>query len=624
MRLGKPLPLGHSHLSAEGGSAHGSSTAEAAARLRVLVSLSRQLAEASSDLELVLDTVSSHVVAMLGDGCAVFLLMEDDVWLEPVTIHHRDPARLQVLEQLNAARKLRVGEGFTGQAVATGKSLYLPTADPALLHSTAVPEYKAYLEQVGISSLLVVPLSGKDRVHGAFWLARDPGSPPYTQADLELLEAIADCAALAMDSARLHDRHAEDRRKLEQAAARTAKLQEVTAALSGAATPREVADVVAHIAIASMEGVAGSLVLLNEVRTDLEIVSNVGHTHTPHLVRRFQTLPITADNPVAAAYREGKASFFEDLSRYGEQYPALLQAASEAGYQAAAALPLVARGEVLGVLWVRFATPRVFDEMERGLMSTMMEQSAQALERARLYTRAQQAVAQRDELLSVVAHELRTPLASMKLQIQSLQRNLGRALQGEDSGVQLGAKADAVERQVKRLETLVTDLLDLSQLSAGKFTLRIEEVDLLEIAREVCARMTEEATRAQSTLAVHAAGPVWGQWDRARVDQVLSNLLSNALKYAAGKPIDVTVTADGPHAQLTVRDQGIGIPPEDHVRIFERFERAVPGQNYSGFGVGLWICKQIVHALGGWIRVAQSAPGEGSTFEVTLPTRRAS
>lgn len=619
MRLGQPLPPGHRLPLAEGGSAHASATDEATARLRVLVDLSRQLAEAESDLELVLDTVSSHIVAMLGDGGAVFLLMEDNTRLEPVTIHHRNQERCKVLEQINAMRKLSVGEGFTGSAVATGKSVFLPIADPVLVQNTAVPEFTAYLEHAGISSLLVVPLSGKDRVHGAFWLARDSGSPPYTPADLELLEAIADCAALAMDSARLHARHREDRLKLERAAAQTARLQQVTAALSGAATPQEVADVVAHIAIASMEGVAGSLVLPNEARTDLEIVSHVGHTHTPHIIQRFQTLPVIADNPVALAYREGKAFFFENLTRYGEQYPALLAAASEAGYQAAAALPLISRGEVLGVLWVRFTTPRVFEEAERGLMSTMMEQSAQALERARLYTRAQRAVAQRDELLSVVAHELRTPLAAMKLQIQSLQRNLVRSAQGEDTGGVLSTKADAVDRQVKRLEALVTDLLDLSQLTAGKLMLRIEEVDLVDLVHEVCERMAEEASRAKSPLLVHAEGSVWGQWDRARVDQVLSNLLGNALKYAAGKPIEITVSTDGHQARLAVRDQGIGIPLEDHVRIFERFERAVPGQNYSGFGVGLWICRQSVLALGGRIRVAQSTPGHGSTFEVTLP-----
>jgi signal transduction histidine kinase len=272
------------------------------------------------------------------------------------------------------------------------------------------------------------------------------------------------------------------------------------------------------------------------------------------------------------------------------------------------------------VLWVRFATRREFDTEERKLMSTMMAQSALALERSRLYTRAQQAVALRDEFLSVAAHELRTPLAAMKLQIQSLQRELGRAQPDEEQGPRLLAKAQTVERQIRRLEQLVTDLLDLSRLSAGKLQLRIEEFDLVELVHEIRDRMAEEVARTGGKLTLHAVGPLRGYWDRARLDQVLSNLMSNAIKYGGGKPITLTAMAEGSQVRLAVHDQGIGIPLEDQARIFERFERAVPGRNYSGFGVGLWICKQSVDALGGVIRV-QSQPGQGSTFEVLLPQR---
>jgi signal transduction histidine kinase len=588
---------------------------EAAARLRILVDLSRQLAEAKPDLDVVLDTVAAHVVETLGDGCAAYLLMADETRLEAVTIRHRNAALRALMEQVNVARPLRVGEGFVGRVVATGKPIFLPEADPMYLRSIALPEYVTYLERAGVKSLMVVPLAGKSRVHGALWLGRDTGSPPYTQADRELIEAIADCAALAMDSARLHHELSADRGRLGEAALRTARLQEVTAALSGAATPEEVADIVAHLALGSMEAVAGSLVLPNEARTHLEIASHVGHT--PHLLKRFRSLPLTEDNPVVDSFLEGRELYFEDLERYSAAYPSLREIAVQAGYEAAAALPLKVRGEVLGVLWVRFSTPRAFDAEERKLMSNMVAQSAQALERSRLYTRAQQAVAQRDQFLSVAAHELRTPLSAMKLQIQSLQRKLHRPLLSEEERPQLAAKADAVARGVHRLESLVTDLLDLSRITAGKLALRLEPFDLVELVREVSDRMADEAERVGSTLTVHATGSLVGEWDRAGLDQVLSNLLGNALKYGGGKPIVITTRAEGAHVVLAVQDQGIGIPLEDQARIFERFERAAPGRNYSGFGVGLWICKQIIDALGGVIRV-QSQPGRGSTFEVVL------
>jgi len=604
-----------SDTSVEGDPTLGDPASAAAARLRILVDLSRQLAEAKPDLDVVLDAVAAHVVETLGDGCAAYLLMADDTRLEPVTIRHRVPERQALIEQVNRARQLRVGEGFAGTVVASGKSVFLPDADPMYLRSAVLPEYAAYLERVGVRSLLVVPLAGKSRIYGALWLARDPGSPPYTQADRELIEAISDCTALALDSARLHHELSADRGRLGEAALRTARLQEVTSALSGAATAEEVADIVAHLALGSMEAIAGSLVLPNEARTHLEIASHVGHT--PYLLKRFQSLPIHADNPVAQSFREGQELYFEDLERYSHAYPGLREIAVAAGYEGAAALPLKVRGEVLGVLWVRFSTPRTFDEEERKLMSNMVAQSAQALERSRLYTRAQQAVAQRDEFLSVAAHELRTPLSAMKLQVQSLQRKLVRPVLSEEERPELAAKADAVARQVQRLETLVTDLLDLSRITAGKLALRVEEFDLVELVREVRDRVVEEVSRVGSTLTVHATGPLRGEWDRARLDQVLSNLLSNALKYGGGKPIVVTARAEGDRVCLAVHDQGIGISLEDQARIFERFERAAPGRNYSGFGVGLWICKQIVDALGGVIRV-QSQPGHGSTFEVVL------
>jgi signal transduction histidine kinase len=604
--------------SSGGDSTRGAPSSQAAAYLQILVTLTRQLAESSPDLEIVLDAVATRVVEVLGDGCAAYLVTEDNAWLEAVTIRHRDPARRAVIEEVNRARRLRVGEGFAGKVAALGEPIFLSNADPATLRATVVPEFVPYLERVGVSSILAVPLVGRSRVHGALWLTRDPGSPPFTQADLELVEALSDCAAMALDSAQLSAQYNADRRRIAEAAARTAKLQEVTAALSGAATPEEVASVVANLAVGSMGGIAGSLVLPDEARTHLEIASHVGHM--PTLVQRFQMLPVTEDNPVALSFREGRELYFEDLERYGEAFPSLREVAVAAGYVAAAALPLRVRGEVLGVLWVRFATRREFDAEERKLMSTMVAQSAQALERSRLYTRAQQAVALRDEFLSVAAHELRTPLAAMKLQIQSLQRELSRLPPEEERGPRLAAKAQAVDRQIRRLEQLVTDLLDLSRLSSGKLQLRIEEFDLVELVHEIRDRMAEEVARTGGRLTLHAVGPLLGHWDRARLDQVLSNLMSNAIKYGGGKPITLTAMAEGSQVRLAVHDQGIGIPLEDQARIFERFERAVPGRNYSGFGVGLWICKQSVDALGGVIRV-QSTPGQGSTFEVLLPQR---
>jgi signal transduction histidine kinase len=231
-----------------------------------------------------------------------------------------------------------------------------------------------------------------------------------------------------------------------------------------------------------------------------------------------------------------------------------------------------------------------------------------ALEQA---ARAQ--VAARDEFLSVASHELYTPLTSLQLAAQSLKKLEVRGPASERALV-------LVERQVRRLTELVSSLLDVSRIQSGRLSLSLASCDLAELARGVCERFADEAVRAGSELTLEAPSPVVGRyWDRSHLDQVLTNLLSNALKFGAGEPIGVRVALDGPgRAKLTVRDCGIGIPAEKLPRIFQRFERAAPARSYGGLGLGLYIVHAIVEAHGGTVEVT-SELGEGTTLTVTLP-----
>jgi signal transduction histidine kinase len=163
----------------------------------------------------------------------------------------------------------------------------------------------------------------------------------------------------------------------------------------------------------------------------------------------------------------------------------------------------------------------------------------------------------------------------------------------------------------------VATLLDLSRLGRDRLELELEDVDLAELVREVVGRFADEAAHAGCEVRL-ALEPARGSWDRFRLDQVVTNLVANALKYGAGRPVTIAVGAAGDRARLEVRDEGIGIAPEAQVRIFERYERAVSEKNYGGFGLGLWIVRRIVEALGGEVRV-ESAVGRGATFLVELP-----
>jgi signal transduction histidine kinase len=230
----------------------------------------------------------------------------------------------------------------------------------------------------------------------------------------------------------------------------------------------------------------------------------------------------------------------------------------------------------------------------------------------------EQAVQARDEFLSVASHELNTPLTSLKLQVQSLTRALARGDLSALMPENMSRTIERTDRQLRRLSRLVSDLLDVSRVNANKLTLDLGRVELRGLVEDVVDRMSGEFTREGVRLEVAAGREVTGLWDRGRLEQVLLNLLSNALKYGVGRPVRIEVSAEGERARLSVKDQGLGLREEDHSRIFKRFERAISANEASGLGLGLYIAREIAQAHGGDISV-ESRLGEGSTFTVSLP-----
>jgi signal transduction histidine kinase len=224
-----------------------------------------------------------------------------------------------------------------------------------------------------------------------------------------------------------------------------------------------------------------------------------------------------------------------------------------------------------------------------------------------------EAVQARDDFLSVASHELKTPLTSFRLQLDLIARDLG-----EQGRASVGNRLEAARHSVQRLTSLIETLLDVAQLNSGRLRLRLDEVDLRALVDEALGAVREEAARSGSTLAFEHADAVVARCDALRIGQVVGNLLSNAVKFGEGRPVEVSLRSEDSLALLTVTDHGIGITPGDRARIFERFERAVSVRHYSGFGLGLWIARQVVEAHAGHITVTQT-PGGGSTFTVELP-----
>ncbi|XYH93492.1 ATP-binding protein [Sorangium sp. So ce1128] len=263
-------------------------------------------------------------------------------------------------------------------------------------------------------------------------------------------------------------------------------------------------------------------------------------------------------------------------------------------------------GRVAGRVWsFRDITARVHAEQQRDRL---------LLDERRARAAAEEAIHLRDEFLLIASHELRTPVTTLQLSIQSLGQKLSRGMDIERvrSAVALSG------RQIKRLANLVDMLLDVSQIQAGTLELNRAPVALRELVAEVVTHFGDQLAQSGSTLAMRAEQPVTGWWDRYRLEQVVTNLLTNAIKFGERAPIEIRVTAEGGVARLSVTDHGIGIPAEVRTQLFERFRRGVSSRNYGGLGLGLYITRTIVEAHGGRIHLS-SEVGLGSTFCVELP-----
>ncbi|WP_043710356.1 sensor histidine kinase [Corallococcus macrosporus] len=230
----------------------------------------------------------------------------------------------------------------------------------------------------------------------------------------------------------------------------------------------------------------------------------------------------------------------------------------------------------------------------------------------------QEAVRTRDDFLSMASHELRTPLTSLRLQLQLLRRLGSTTPDAAIGSDKVSGKLDNTERQLRRLGALVDNLLDVSRIQTGKLDFQFMEGDLAGVVSDVVSRFTEEARLAGVLLDSHVDTPAPCRFDRLRMEQVVSNLLTNAFRYGAGKPVKVTLRHMPDSLRLVVQDGGPGIPEADRSRVFERFTQGDNAQRRGGLGLGLHIVRQIIEAHGGRVHV-EEAPGGGAAFVVDLP-----
>lgn len=255
-----------------------------------------------------------------------------------------------------------------------------------------------------------------------------------------------------------------------------------------------------------------------------------------------------------------------------------------------------------------------------GMKRNVTEEEAARRRTEQLAAELRRALEVRQEFLSIASHELKTPVTAIALQLDTLIRAATRSTEPLSSDA-LNKRLGSAKRDLVKLVGLIDALLDLSRIDAGRLALQVDRIDFADVFRAAAERFRDELGRAGCAFTVRVDGPIDGASDAQRLEQIVTNLLSNAAKYGAGAPVEASIEADERAVRIRVRDSGIGIAEADRARIFERFERAVSDRRYGGFGLGLFIAREIVTALGGTISV-ESTPGAGSTFTIEVPRNR--
>jgi PAS domain S-box-containing protein len=334
------------------------------------------------------------------------------------------------------------------------------------------------------------------------------------------------------------------------------------------------------------------------------------------------------NNPIINPLITGKPYFLEDADVHweklrpieGEDYA---RAGLALNWKSSIRVRLKGRESVLGMIsfFTNKESSKLLTRRHIWLAEELAYRASMAFENSLIHQASQEAIRARDEFLSIASHELKTPLQSLTLQNQMRKRNIDKKLIDTYSPEKLSQMVESDLRHLHRITRLIDDMLDISRIRAGKLTFIKETIELNSLVKDVLDRFRPQLDAAGCFLYFNLSEAMLVEVDIYRTEQVIINLLTNAIKYGAGKPIKVDVIKKSYCIQLHVHDQGPGIQEEDRERIFERFERAISSNEVSGLGLGLYISRQIMEQNGGSLFL-RSNPGSGSTFIMELPTKR--
>ncbi|MHC5939194.1 AAA family ATPase [Nostoc sp.] len=590
-------------------------------RAAFLAQVSATLAS-SLDYESTLATVANLVVPYFADWCGVDLL-QDNQSINRVAVAHRDPEKVKLGWELYQRYPIKLdAAGGVAEVLRTGVAeMVAEISDAALVAAIADPEYLRILRELGLKSCIIFPLVARGRIFGTISFVTSESERRYSRVDLSLAEDIAHRAAIAIDNARLYQEAQQAQRTAERALERIARLQSITAALSELLTPAQVSEVIVEQSMAALGASCALVALLNESKTELEIVRAVGFNQD--LVNTWRNFPIDSPSPLAEAVRTGQPIWAEPIQNRVTRYPHLAQAYAQYNFDAWISIPLMVEGWAVGGITLGFPKLQQLTGEDQAFILAVAQQCAQAIARAHLYeaermarSAAESANRIKDEFLAVLSHELRTPLNPI-LGWAKLMRS--RKLDQATSDRAL----ETIERNAKLQTQLIEDLLDVSRILQGKLNLNFDQINLVSVIEAAIetVRLSGEAKSIQiQRIFESGVAPVLG--DANRLQQVIWNILSNAIKFTpSGGEVKIKLEQVGSQLQICVTDTGKGIAPEFLPFVFDYFRQAdgATTRKFGGLGLGLAIVHHLVELHGGTVQAESLGEGKGATFTVRLP-----
>jgi len=549
-----------------------------AARLRILSEVSREFAAATGAYHQLLELVARRISEIVGDLCIIRLVSADGEWLESLgSVYHPDEQVMLAAREAIVAFPTRVGEGPLGHVATSGQPLLVATATPDQFAENMEAKYRPFIDRMGITSLVAVPLTTQGRVMGVLSLNRSRPDTPYTDDDLRLLQDLAAHASLAITNSQLLEaskKELADRMRTEEVL-RRGFLEAAPDAVLIASSRGEI--ILVNSQTETLFGYERAELVGRSIETLVPERFREHHpTHRGGYLRAPSTRPMGAGLNLFALRKDG-SEFAAEISLS----------------------PIDTADGMLVAAAIRDVTERRREMEERN-------------------RRMQESNRLKSEFLANMSHELRTPLNA----IIGFAALMHAGKTGPLSEIHKEYLGDILNSS-RHLLQLINDVLDLAKVESGRVELRAEVVDLRSVASEVKDIVRGLAAERKVRLEV-AVDP---SLQRVTVDprmlkQVLYNYLSNAIKFTPdGGRVALRISPeDASHFRVDVEDTGIGIKPEDISRLFVEFQQLDQGsgKRYGGTGLGLALTRRIVEAQGGRVHV-ESEPGKGSTFSAVLP-----